>query len=453
MRAAEGAAWGAFRRIARARLIALLFALPPIVLLLACGNGPTPTGTPSSLVAPIPTLTPPHTPTPAATQTPTPTATPRPTATLVPTPQPSPTPTPAPWTWPTATPAPPRPTATPVPNAVRAIEALPWVLDGLTGDEPYYKRRLETYTWNPEYSEPLALAVVAKPWVQDGLTSVEAWTIGPIFSFVGTHHPPTAKSCAPDCEPLALRLLDMPFLETIDAIDARAANSLQSLLHYDYPSVHEILSHPTLRDGITDDLAPVVFVLSSVFSGKLWVPQSLDYLLDPEQTSPQERVITLPHTGTVKLVGIIPGKTASDAGVSRAMDILEYSVRTQEEFMGAPFPDPQLVMSIFDRGYSDGGYVRSHINSSTVDEYVIAHEVGHAYFGTIIGNWINEGGANFLETITRTSLHNTSLPKALDSCGTVKTIAEIISIGQNDRKFLAATTRWEKECFWTCIRT
>ena len=282
-----------------------------LLALAACSQPtPTPTPFPTPTPTPTPTSTPIPTPIPTATATPVPTPTPTPTSTPSPTATPMPAPTPKPAATPTATP---RPTATPVPETVRAIEALPWVRDGMSADERYYKWRLESKTWDPEHSESLVLAVVAQPWVQDGLTDIEAWIAGTIFSFVGSHNPPIVRSCAPDCEALALGLLDMPFLESIEVIDARATQSLESLLSWeDYPYVHAILSHPALQDGISDDLAPIIAVMSGM---RKVLPDYLDILLDPAQTSPQKRTIRLPLGGTIDLVGIVPGKTASDPDV------------------------------------------------------------------------------------------------------------------------------------------
>ena len=254
------------------------------------------------------------------------------------------------------------------------------------------------------------------------------WIVGNILSFVGSHHPP---SCAPDCEALALSLLDMPFLESIEVLDARATQSLESLLPWeDHRHVHTILSHPALQDGISDDLAPIIAIMGGM---REVLPEYLDILLDPAQTSPQKRTVLLPLAGTVDLVGIVPGKTASHPDVSRTMDILEHSIRVQEEFMGAAYPDPQMLIYIFDRGYGGGDYVRSSINSSFISESIIAHEAGHAYTWSP-AVWINEGGADFLDSITQRTLSNRPLPEPVESCGTLNTIAEIIERGQNDQE-------------------
>ena len=53
-------------------------------------------------------------------------------------------------------------------------------------------------------------------------------------------------------EALALRLVAMPFLEVEDGSDIDVLNVLARLSDFDVSDVDEVLSHPLLRDGITD---------------------------------------------------------------------------------------------------------------------------------------------------------------------------------------------------------
>ena len=337
------------------------------------------------------------------------------------------------WPLPPVTGRAPTAASMPLSETQLRIALLPWVLDGLNHREEDSKLTIANIALD---SESLAWALLAKPWVQDGLTDTERWVVGALSFYVADWDPPEILTCgASKCEDEALRLVEMPFLETVEIYDALAFQSLESLLHGEGETyLRDILSHPALRDGITDDRAPVIAVLSLM---SRWLPDRLDTVLNPDQTSPQKRTILLPLTGTVDLVGVQLGKTAWDPELTRAMDTFEHSVRTQEEFMGAPFPERQMLMFILGPGgYIGGGYTKALISFSNASDPVIAHEVAHAYFGSTV-TWINEGGANFLQHITLQSLHATPLPEPADSCGPVSAIADLIrrETEQNDYSY------------------
>ena len=112
-------------------------------LLSACDEEPLPTTTPQPTNTSTPLATPAPRPfaaltpmaTPTHTSIPAPTATPMPVPTatpmLVPTATPMPVPTATPVPVPTATPVP-VPTATPAPGSHDAVNAMPWLADGIT---------------------------------------------------------------------------------------------------------------------------------------------------------------------------------------------------------------------------------------------------------------------------------------------------------------------------------
>ena len=199
---------------------ALLLVITLLALMLACRNGsgetlqPTKTGivsiseATSTATRVKPTYTPTKIPFPTFSPTPMPSSTPTPTFT--PTPPPSSTPSP------TATPAPtathtPMPTPTPSPEKVAtaaisklvpwfaetsdeineetrtallelwlmnrslgvAISSLPWIVDGLSGDEGLYVRWIKDAAAAPESTS----TITAYPWVMDGIAERErtAW--------------------------------------------------------------------------------------------------------------------------------------------------------------------------------------------------------------------------------------------------------------------------------------
>ena len=331
---------------------------------------PTPTNTPS----PTPTSTP--SPTPTAAATPTPTNTPAPTSTATPTPPPTqtptPTPIPTPPTIPTPTPAgapsqtstpTTTPTATPSPllnftnghwlerqdpQLASSIKEMDWIRDGIDGAESEAVQDLlhiallsrpvastivslgwvrdglddvetEAFRWmNNIDSAEAASSVVSSGWVRDGVNAVEVRAIEEL-SYLANRDSGTA-----------LRVLEMPFVETIEPPDLSAIASLRRLAASKPETFGGVMSHAALRDGISDDLVPVFATLHAVVRTN---PGLIDTLLDSLKVLLERRTVTLPLAGEVVLIVI---RTAP--GAARSMDLLEHSVRGAEELMGAPLP-------------------------------------------------------------------------------------------------------------------
>ena len=127
-----------------------------------------------------------------------------------------------------------------------------------------------------------------------------------------------------------LRIAGMPFLASIEPPDAAALQSLSQLAGGNGQWFNKVMSHPTLRGGITDDLTPIVSTLDGVADTS---PGLVDVLLDPSRVSVERRTISLPLSGEVVLCII---RTAQ--GNAESMDLLEESVRGIEEYMGLPLP-------------------------------------------------------------------------------------------------------------------
>ncbi len=210
-----------------------LAALLGAALLTACGGAQTPTTTPPTTASTIaaPTATAPATPPPAKTATPAATAPPaaspaRVAATVAASPAPA------------STTRPPEPTAGP--DDVRAaLEALPWMRDGVSGDE---EDAGTTMSYAAEVAlesgfADLLVTLTERAWVRDGLAPVE---ISALFSLVSLAHR--------DAEAAAL-LLDMPFLATVETDDL---GMLQDLERLPPDQLGAALASPSLEGGIGD---------------------------------------------------------------------------------------------------------------------------------------------------------------------------------------------------------
>ena len=144
-------------------------------------------------------------------------------------------------------------------SAVAAIQALPWVQDGVT----FSTESVTSIHWNMgDYEHQLVAALVDHarhrtgtfwalmdtPWMRDGYT----WSNYQALAKIG--------DIARDDE-AAARILRMPFLESLDRDDRLLLQILADLARSDTSSLRQLLSSPRLRDGITDgQLATVAFL-------------------------------------------------------------------------------------------------------------------------------------------------------------------------------------------------
>ena len=85
------------------------------------------------------------------------------------------------------------------------------------------------------------------------------------------------------------------------------------------------------------------------------------------------------------------------------MDILETTVRIQEEFMDIPFPRSYVGLLVADATTAGGEGGPSGVITVdpgyAEDNYIIAHEVTHTYWN-FFPSWIAEGAADFMTTVS-----------------------------------------------------
>ena len=433
---------------------------------------PLPTHTPL-----LPTSTP--LPTPMSTPTPLPTATPTPTPppTSTPTP-PSPTSTPAPT--PTRTPdpatSPPTRRTTPLksfadlkhsawlernkqkqadeirqlswvadgiddieldtaealiasarwyPDVFSALLKKSWLLDDITSDENIAIVRMRRTAKN---SPELADQMLRKSWAQDGITRDEARVIYYLYGMTLQKD----EAIKQQVFETAIRILAMPFLDSVTSTDALAVQSLERIEDDSGAALLEVMSHPTLSDGITDEEAKIVVVLGATREKK---PESVRVLLGGTSVYLEERVIELPLSGEVSLAII----RLRDQ-VTASMDYLEHSVRTIESFLGAPLPANYIALYFDDatsfRDSGGGTFYGTHITIRPLYDvengarwqrtpFVIAHEVGHYYFGGANQPWIDEGAAELLGILSENARIAAPIEPDNNPCALFETIAEV----------------------------
>ena len=273
------------------------------------------------------------------------------------------------------------------PETAAVIMALPWVGDGIGPSEVNALLHLQELALD---SPAVFRALAPRPWVQDGLDPDETTVVTALRGISGVSF--TKRDAA-----TALRIAAMPFLETVDGVDAAAAHSLRSLFwesdSEDY--LGQVLAHPTLADGISDDEAFVVAALEVVVRDR---PDLLDTLLDLGPGAVEKRISQFPLAGEVILsvLNVNPGGQSS-------LDRLEQILRAQEGFIGVPLPRSYVGLLVADATSASGGGGPTGL--ITVDpgweesDYIIAHELAHTYWN-FFPAWIAEGAADFMTTVS-----------------------------------------------------
>ncbi len=337
------------------------------------------------------------------------------------------------------------------PALVDLLLAMPWVSDGLEADDLFVVARLATFA---ELAPDHAVLVAQLPFLEtaepeDGeyLATLEqmARTNSAEFRTI-MDDPHVERTTERDVGYIENRLYrirryqqdarssttaeqvsDLAFLETHDAVDALAIQSMRRLARNG--ELAPILDHPALQDGITDTEAKIVTTLRGVNKYK---PELIDTLLDPDQVLIEDRVIRLPRSGDVLLTII-----RTRPGRAESMDLLEHAVRTVEEFMDVPMPT-NYIAYLFEDAVGDvgGRNFGTHIASKPAYDTAghqqvrnagrhIAHEVVH-YYWRGDENWIDEGGADLMSIVSENARVSSPIEPRRDSCEEFQNIQELV---------------------------
>ena len=279
------------------------------------------------------------------------------------------------------------------PESYALLQNLPWVGDGISAEESLPYRALTGLLEQREASIELFAQALLKPWVQDGLSPVETYTIGRLRSL--------SRDVHGDGEVPGLRIINMPFLDSVNGVDHSAVAALTLWYsRYGAEAFDMFLDHPTLSGGITDEHAILVSMTGAIYKNESSAQQILHSLLDTSNITIERRVVQLPITGDVTLavVYLTPGAQHP------TMDILERLARHHEELMGTAFFDETLRVEYIGLLVADalpnrGGLLNGIVNvdpGHEADEALIAHELAHMYWKAA-PLWLREGAATFME--------------------------------------------------------
>ena len=341
------------------------------------------------------------------------------------------------------------------PQAALVISSLAWIEDGVVEEE---REAAEALIYLAATSERLFDALAAKSW----LDASDIRRAGPVIIDL--------EYIAYKDEGAALKLVDMPFLDTLQPPDALAIESLSNMAYVHLPSFQRVIRHPSLSDGIVDDEARIVALLNGEYAAN---PSLVNTLLDPNITSVEERDIVLPLAGETTLAVI-----RTSPGASRSLDLLANAVRDTEALMGEPFPASYVPLLFADAvtGAFSGSHNGSHI--AIMPDYdvddgspealqagaVIAHEVAH-YYWRWSQPWLDEGAAEFIAAYVDHKRSGLSLEPVNYPCDSNQTIRRlegmtlyttdsgyVCNYAVGERFFLDLYRRLGEETFWNGLR-
>ena len=318
------------------------------------------------------------------------------------------------------------------PAKVKTLLGYSWLADGVTKGEEQTLRDLA----GPYRIDRYGLSALStKPWFKDGFSDEELSVVGYLISI--------ANRSRTDAQ----AIIGMPFLDSVEIRDTLALRSLNNISARDADDFSELMSHPRIKDGITDEETKIVAVLGGrTYSS---APGSAQVLLAETGVYIEERLIELPHTGETLLAVI-----RTEDRVTPRMDHLEHAVRSMERFMGVPFPIDYLALLYYDHPQVNNAnnnftHLLIPAEADSVDgpdwhASVIAHEAAHWYWrndgeGYQYQNWITEGSAEFLRIISEHERIGRPLEPIKSPCPFFDNISELEKANP-DRTFIPGQT-------------
>ena len=278
------------------------------------------------------------------------------------------------------------------PTVMAAIIAMPWVQDNITEAETTAIRSVDLMGGR----DSAAMAtIVAMPWVQDDITKPEAEAIQ-YLRRIGREDPAAMAA-----------IIAMPFLKSLDLDDVLALNALSNSSHD--AKLDVILEHPTLRNGITDDLTTLVVAAAVIREAG-----EVRRMLNPGYADIE--VLTEGTTLTPDLkISIVRTEEPSWDGAAQG---LKYAVEFVESKLQAPLRVPHVIVVINDMAtpgnsgavfhwFAIGIHTRNekpvqYVPGKDVLHSTYTHEVTSQYFNSdYMESWLTNGLATTFEYIYR----------------------------------------------------
>ena len=337
------------------------------------------------------------------------------------------------------------------PDAAAALLAMEWLADGVSDTE----RKAIAGLANLGIGDgPAARDTLSRDWAADGLSETEMGVIvrlGIIAQRGGEAAERVARALwladgvSPDDLKAAhsLSLISqvdadaaalvagMSFLQTLEAVDAAALDSLGKIAYFAPDRFAEVISNPIIADGVDDSEAPRV---SMLFATLRWTPHLVEKLLDPIFTTVDRRTVELDLGGETELAIV-----RTQRGARRSIELLENAVREAENLMGEPLPTRYVGLLFEDAVAGDfaaGTNFQTHIAirarydvdnagfDSSFTPHLIAHEVAH-YYWEENANWVDEGMADMMASAIENRRSGSPVAATNSPCAFAESVAEL----------------------------
>ena len=236
----------------------------------------------------------------------------------------------------------------------------------------------------------MARAVQALPWVADGVDQGEGETIDTLL-YIAARNIEDLKN-----------VIAMPFLQALDETDKLAVRAMYRLSRNGLLS--ELLRHPSMQPGVSD--SHLVLIIASA---TLADTGEIDRLLSPGYTTIETAELPTSQTPDLKASIVRVGDQGQEwtaEGIRSAVDFIEST-------MGQPLPTSHVVLLLHDGAvfpYANGvnyGFAITYrpkyeqaqeTYEGQVFRSGLAHEIAHYYWRGNL-SWVDEGLADLTERL------------------------------------------------------
>ena len=281
------------------------------------------------------------------------------------------------------------------PELLSEIRELSWITD--QRPDPT-SQALLSLTRLAESSVELAILAATSPWMTDGVARHESGAMSALGEL------------AKQDLMLTRQLLEYTLTPTVTAMDVLLIDAIEYMRKFNPQKFHLLAQQPWYLDGL--DATERAFIVG--------IPGfvSEEFFRHPDSRYYRSITTTLALTGDVTFWAF------DFRPLPEGEDVLEMAAeaaRELERFMGVPLPIDSIIFRFVDYEHSFLGFSAALVNQDIVvvrDSYpnvdrsntqhrrLVYHEMAHHYFNHLgpyytrnhaSPNWLDEGGANFME--------------------------------------------------------
>ncbi len=317
-------------------------------------------------------------------------------------------------------------------NDLSSVLRLGWVRDDITKVEEsalHWLSQVSLLTYLGHSSAQNATTIIALPWFRDGVAEIEAETVR-FLAWLGDEDDASGVDITEaiatlrwfqdainqtehdlllwlaylehESKEAAVAVVDMPFLSSIEPDDVLALRSLHRLAYSRDGRLDAVLTHPNVRDGITDDETTLVAA-----TGAIRGASEVRRILGRGNARTEVVFEKTRHTPNLKISIIRTGTEPRQSTIDDIRDSVEFV----EGVMNRPLPVSHIIVVVDDYAVTEGyggtnyGFAFSVLSDDEQHETPfdtfsfrskVIHETAH-FFWRGHASWIDEGVANTFE--------------------------------------------------------